>query len=196
MTGRQRTFDKEAMLKTIMCVFWRNGYSGTSMTKLTEATGLTKPSLYLAYGNKEKMFKASLERYLRMQSQSIGSTLNAPNRNLIERIGDFLKASARSATHTDTPHGCFVLAASTEAHSHSMPEGIRALIDNINTTALNMLIDCIIMDTDGPLNPVDARKQAQHILVLQSGVMQMALRNMDYAALEETIETALEATKF
>ena len=192
MTGRQRTFDKDDMLKTIMCVFWRNGYSGTSMANLTKATGLTKPSLYLAYGNKEEMFKASLERYLQIQSETIGSTLKATSKSLKERIGEFLKASAKSATQPDRPNGCFILAASTEAHSHAMPEGIRTLINDINATGQNMLIDCIVKDTDGAIKQVDARKQAHIILVLQSGVMQMAMRGMDYAALEETIETALK----
>lgn len=192
MTGRQRTFEKDDMLKTIMCVFWRNGYSGTSMANLTKATGLTKPSLYLAYGNKEEMFKASLERYLRMQSETIGSTLMATSKSLKERIGDFLRASAKSATQSNSPNGCFVLAASTEAHSRAMPEGIRALINHINASALKMLIDCILEDTDGAISTADVRKQAHHILVLQSGVMQMAMRGMGYAALEETIETALK----
>ena len=194
MTGRQRTFEKDEMLKTIMCVFWRNGYAGTSMSDLTKVTGLTKPSLYLAYGNKEEMFKSSLGRYLRMQSEAIGSKLNAQNGSLKGRIGDFLKASALSATQSEFPNGCFILSASTEAHSHAMPKGIRALIDEINATALNMLTDCIAKYTDGAITHVAARKQAQYILVLQSGVMQMALRGMDYASLEEAIETAMEAT--
>ena len=195
MTGRQRSFEKDDMLKTVMCVFWRNGYAGTSMADLTKSTGLTKPSLYLAYGNKEEMFKASLERYLRMQSKTIGSSLTEPNVSLKKRVTNFLKASAKSATQSDRPNGCFILAASTEAHSHAMPERIRELIDDINATALNMLSDCIVKDPDSSINQAAARKQAQHILVLQSGVMQMALRGMDYAALEETIETAMEATK-
>ncbi len=196
MTGRQRTFEKDDVLKTVMCVFWRNGYAGTSLADLTQATGLTKPSLYLAYGNKQEMFKASLERYLRMESEAIGESLTAQNKSLKERIGDFLKASAKSATQSGRPNGCFILAASTEAHSNAMPEGIRELIDDINSTALNMLIDCIVKDPTSSINKTSARKHAQHILVLQSGVMQMALRGMDYAALEETIETAMEATKF
>jgi len=194
MTGRQRSFEKDAMLRTIMCVFWRNGYAGTSMANLTNATGLTKPSLYLAYGNKEQIFKASLGHYLEMQSETIGGTLHMTNGTVADRIADFLKASARSATQTDRPSGCFILAASSEAHSSTMPTGIRALIDNINNMALNMLIDFFKKSVG--VSAERSRLHAEYVLVLQSGVMQMALRGLDYAALENVIELSLERAVF
>jgi AcrR family transcriptional regulator len=194
MTGRQRSFEKDAMLRTIMCVFWRNGYAGTSMANLTNATGLTKPSLYLAYGNKEEIFKASLGHYLEMQSEVIGSTLNSGNGTVSDCIADFLKASARSATQTDRPLGCFILAASSEAHSSAMPSGIRELIDNINNMALNMLIDFFKTKVRDSENRT--RSSAEYVLVLQSGIMQMALRGLDYAALENVIDMAIERAAF
>lgn len=192
MSGRGRSFDKEKMLGTIMCTFWKNGYAGTTMADLTEATGLTKPSLYLAYGNKESMFKASLEHYLKMQSQAIGSTLGQPNRSVRLQIGDFLKASAKSATSADRPSGCFVLAASTEVHSNALPAGTKELVEQVNASAFKMLTGFFSSVAGGAQDPKTAAKFAEYVLVLQSGIMQMALRGSDYPSLERAIPMMIE----
>jgi AcrR family transcriptional regulator len=41
-------------------LFWRKGYLGTSLTDLTEAMGINRPSLYAAFGNKETNLGSSL----------------------------------------------------------------------------------------------------------------------------------------
>ena len=61
--GRPRSFCTEKALDSAMQVFWRKGYEGTSMVDLTEAIGINSPSLYAAFGSKEGLFRAVLERY-------------------------------------------------------------------------------------------------------------------------------------
>lgn len=61
--GRQREFDVEQALDAAMCVFWRKGYEGASYADLTAATGVERPALYSAFGNKEALFRRTLERY-------------------------------------------------------------------------------------------------------------------------------------
>jgi AcrR family transcriptional regulator len=53
------------VLESALIAFWQNGYEGTSLTNLLEATGLTKLSLYAAFGNKESLFQKVVERYQR-----------------------------------------------------------------------------------------------------------------------------------
>jgi AcrR family transcriptional regulator len=48
-----------------MQVFWNNGFPGTSLSDLTAAMGINKPSLYAAFGNKEELYKSSLEGMLK-----------------------------------------------------------------------------------------------------------------------------------
>ena len=63
MAGRPREFDVEKALERALDVFWRQGYEGTSMYDLTEALGITRASLYAAFGNKEALFQRVMERY-------------------------------------------------------------------------------------------------------------------------------------
>jgi AcrR family transcriptional regulator len=61
--GRHREFDVNQALEAALAVFWRKGYEGTSYTDLTQATGVERPGLYSAFGNKEALFRRALERY-------------------------------------------------------------------------------------------------------------------------------------
>ena len=61
--GRPREFDTERALELATLLFWRKGYEGTSLSDLTETLGITRPSLYAAFGNKEALFRLVLERY-------------------------------------------------------------------------------------------------------------------------------------
>jgi AcrR family transcriptional regulator len=61
--GRQREFDVDQALEAALSVFWRKGYEGTSYTDLQQATGVERPGLYSAFGNKEALFRRALERY-------------------------------------------------------------------------------------------------------------------------------------
>lgn len=61
--GRKREFDVDQALDAALCVFWRKGYEGVSYTDLTQATGVERPALYLAFGNKESLFRRILARY-------------------------------------------------------------------------------------------------------------------------------------
>lgn len=61
--GRHREFDVEKALDAALCVFWRKGYEGASYADLVEATGVERPALYSAFGNKEALFRKALARY-------------------------------------------------------------------------------------------------------------------------------------
>src|SRR5437870_1873268 len=61
--GRPRAFDIDKALDCALLIFWRKGYEGASLSDLTEAMGINRPSLYAAFGNKENLFRESLDRY-------------------------------------------------------------------------------------------------------------------------------------
>jgi AcrR family transcriptional regulator len=62
--GRPRSFNPEIALEKALKVFWRRGYAGASLSELTAAMGITRPSLYAAFGNKEELFHKALDLYM------------------------------------------------------------------------------------------------------------------------------------
>src|SRR6266478_9575078 len=62
--GRPRAFDPDAALERAMHVFWAKGYEGASLSNLTRAMRINRPSLYAAFGNKEQLFSKVLDRYM------------------------------------------------------------------------------------------------------------------------------------
>ncbi len=85
--GRPREFDADKALDQAMQVFWRKGYEGASVTDLTEAMGITRPSLYAAFGNKDELFRKVLDRYEAGPGRYVAEALDAPTaRATVERI--------------------------------------------------------------------------------------------------------------
>src|SRR5262245_10485935 len=61
--GRPRSFDRGRALERAMHVFWRQGYEATSVSDLTRAMQINPPSLYAAFGDKERLYLEALGRY-------------------------------------------------------------------------------------------------------------------------------------
>ena len=85
--GRPREFCVDEALSAALQVFWRRGYEGASLTELTEAMGITRPSLYAAFGNKEALFRKALDLYEREKLAYMTTALEAPTaREVVERL--------------------------------------------------------------------------------------------------------------
>jgi AcrR family transcriptional regulator len=90
-----------------MHVFWAKGYEGASLSELTRAMRINRPSLYAAFGNKEQLFRKVLDRYMDGPLAYFGEALAAPKaRDVIEEI--FLGA-ARMAGDPRIPAGCLMV---------------------------------------------------------------------------------------
>ncbi len=105
--GRPREFDVDKALDLALQVFWRKGYEGTSMADLTETMGITKPSLYSAFGNKEELFRKALDRYVDGPGGYFQVALAKPNaRAVVEHL---LYESAAAVTDPNHPPGCLAV---------------------------------------------------------------------------------------
>src|SRR6476660_5686734 len=74
--GRPRQYDPDSALARAAAAFWKNGYAGTSLDDLAAATGMNRPSLYAAFGDKRDLYLKTLERY-QQQSRAIGAQITA-----------------------------------------------------------------------------------------------------------------------
>ena len=62
--GRPRAYDPEVALAKATETFWSQGFAGASLDDLSAATGMNRPSLYGAFGDKQTLFKTALDGYM------------------------------------------------------------------------------------------------------------------------------------
>jgi len=102
--GRPKEFDVDEALCAALQVFWRHGYEGASLTELTDAMGITRPSLYATYGNKEELFRKVLDRYEQNHLCFVAQAL--AERSVRSTIEKLLKGYADVLTDPMHPPGC------------------------------------------------------------------------------------------
>lgn len=116
--GRPRIFDRDEALQSAMKLFWEQGYEGTTLEDLQAAMGgITPPSLYAAFGSKEKLFREAVELY----NDTIGwRPMHALDEGATGRaaVEAMLSEAAEIFSGEETPTGCMVvLSAVNCAHS-------------------------------------------------------------------------------
>lgn len=61
--GRPRAYDPDVAVGRLMETFWTHGYAATSLDQIAEATGMNRPSLYAAFGDKKAMYRRAVENF-------------------------------------------------------------------------------------------------------------------------------------
>ena len=102
--SRPREFCVEGALSKALEVFWRRGFEGTSLTDLTGAMGITRPSLYATYGNKEQLFRKALDLYDEAYMGFTQEALAAPTAKAV--VEQLLTGFALAQTDAHHPPGC------------------------------------------------------------------------------------------
>ena len=130
--GRPRAYDPQEALLRATDAFWKNGYAGTSLDEITAATGMNRPSLYAAFGDKQSLYHKALAHYWQLRFAEIREAL-AGDLALDEALMSVYEAAlALYFSGYDRPRGCFVIGtAVTEAVDNSeirnsIATGIRA----------------------------------------------------------------------
>lgn len=114
--GRPRGFDPADVLKAASERFRTHGFAGTSLDDLVDATGLARPSLYAAFGDKRAIYLAVLRRTYDRSMSGLDQLieLGLPLRQGLEIL---LKAIIDGYVSGETgPSGCIAIStASTSA---------------------------------------------------------------------------------
>lgn len=132
MPGRPREFDRDEALVAAMRLFWRNGYQATSMNELCEVMQIKSPSLYAAFGSKEDLYLAAVERYGSTIGLELWGGLDRA-RNARSGVEEVLTTAAGIlAGRADAPRGCMLmLAALSDEWPEAIGLAVRAIRDSV-----------------------------------------------------------------
>jgi AcrR family transcriptional regulator len=114
--GRPRSFDRDAALERAMEVFWKLGFEGASLHDLTTAMGINPPSLYAAFGDKERLFLEAVGRYEAERGAACPYADAATAREAIERLLTYM---ANEFSKPCNPRGCLMVMAATTSSASS-----------------------------------------------------------------------------
>ncbi len=116
--GRPRAYEPDVALARAMDVFWRDGFAATSLDTISAATGMNRPSLYAAFGDKRDIYVKAYERYRERARARMAEifTSQLPLNALLRQIYEI--AIDMYVSGEDGPRGCFtVMTATSEAVS-------------------------------------------------------------------------------
>lgn len=105
--GRPKGFDVDDVIEKAMAVFWAKGYEGTSLSDLTKAMGINKPSLYATFGNKEQLFLKVVDQYEKRPCGFFHPALGQKDARSV--ISALLNGAAESLSDNSHPQGCMVI---------------------------------------------------------------------------------------
>jgi AcrR family transcriptional regulator len=122
--GRPRAYDPDEALLRAMNSFWHGGFAGTSLDDLSAATGMKRPSLYAAFGDKLDLYLAALDRYVDGARAAMAEALSE-ERPLASGLQEvYERALALYFADPEAPLGCFLVA--TAATESARDERVRA----------------------------------------------------------------------
>jgi len=187
--ARPRSFNPEEALDLARDVFWRKGFQGTSLDDITAATGLAKPSLYAAFGDKNALFLKVLDRYHERIVANAERILNeGPSaRDAIER---WLTGFVPFCSGVRGSRGC--LSINTAADGASDQKEVRKSVARFNRKLEELLKNRLRADRAQFSDGFDPDSAAHTIMAIYSGLMVMAKDAPDAIRVRATLNQAMK----
>jgi AcrR family transcriptional regulator len=187
--ARPRSFDPDEALDAARDVFWQKGFQSTSLDDITAATGLAKPSLYAAFGDKNALFLKILDRYhARIVANAERMLDEGPSaRDAIER---WLKGFVPFCSGIKGSRGC--LSVNTAADGGSDQKEIRKRIERFNRKLEELLRNRLHADRPQFSETFDPDAAAHTIMAIYLGLMVLAKEAPDAARVRATLDQAMK----
>ncbi|WP_341528333.1 TetR/AcrR family transcriptional regulator [Nostoc sp. UHCC 0302] len=189
--GRPRAFDIEEALEQALQMFWRKGYLGTSLTDLTEAMGINRPSLYATFGNKETLFRKVLDRYNERQTAYLREALQEPTaRRVIERM---MHGIVDLVTNPCNPSGCLFAQSMLSCADPDDPLYQELAERRVSgEVAIHHRFERALSEGDLP-SDTDAAALARFVVTVNFGISVQAASGASRAELLQVVQMALRA---
>ena len=191
LLGRPRAFDIEKALERALRIFWEKGYEGSSLSDLTEAMGINRPSLYAAFGNKEALFRKALDRYVERTMAFVRNAINEPTASAVaERL---LRSAADMVTNPHDPRGCLTVRGALASGEEADPIRLELALRRSEGEALiRKRLEQAKRDDELPpgANPADL---ARYLATVYQGMSVQAAGGATRGQLRRVAETALRA---
>ncbi|GGV20191.1 TetR family transcriptional regulator [Streptomyces filipinensis] len=186
-------FDPDAVLDTVVRLFWRQGLATTGIQDVVNATGLNRSSLYATFGGKQELYRAALERYVDSRSRPALGKLEEDGRGLPAIAEFFTGLIETRCTGEYARWGCMV----SNAHAgteNSDPE-VQAILDRQHERLREALHTAVVSAqrqhqlADG----TDADTAADVLALLAHGVNLRSRAGADAQQLHTTVAAAIAA---
>jgi len=188
--GRPREFCVHDALAKALRVFWSKGYEAASLSDLTEAMGITRPSLYAAFGNKESLFRKALDLYEREKLDYVGRALAQPTARAVAET--MLRSAVEAMTSDCDPHGCMRVIASATCGDEA--QSVRAELEargNVIRQSIVERFERARVEGDLPAH-IDVEGITDLLKALLQGISLQAASGASREELDRLIQTGLQ----
>jgi AcrR family transcriptional regulator len=186
--GRPRSFDREQALERALHVFWLRGYEATSLADLTATMGINPPSLYAAFGDKERLFLEAVGLYLK--TLRIGWAVLHEEHTARDAMKRLLDWTAELMTQSRWPRGCLLMMSTTNCSSRRLTEVI-AELRAIGEAQIRERLERAIAERELPAG-ADAAGLAKFFVTI---IMGMSMQARDGASRRELMEVVAVAMR-
>lgn len=189
--GRPRAFDREAALAEATRLFWAKGYEATSISDLTEAMGISSPSLYAAFGSKEALYAEALAYYREHFDAFVWGNFHKAS-TARQAVEAFLTDSASALTGyvADIPCGCMVTLSAVGSEGH--PE-LGNLVRSARASTFDRVkarLERAVAEGEIPAS-TDVNALARYVQTVQNGMSILARDGADRTELKSVAEVAM-----
>ncbi|HFD78798.1 MAG TPA: TetR/AcrR family transcriptional regulator [Gammaproteobacteria bacterium] len=188
--ARHKTFDEREALDAAMHEFWLRGYEGTSLQDLETAMGLTRTSIYNAFGNKRELFNRVLEHYQQTVMAALLAELDS-GAGLKTGVERMLNRMIDLHFSEETPGGCLVVLSVLEREQHDATS-TRALEQTMAAMQKGLQQRIAKAQQTGEIDAgQDARALALSIVNTMAGMMVLGKAGFSKTALRQVARNAV-----
>ncbi len=176
--GRPPTFDRQAVIREAVTLFWKQGLQGTSLEDIEKHLGIGRSTLYNSFGGKDGLYRSAVASYLEGTNNIIFSVALHGSAGLEDLVA-LLERQQAALTDLRNPRGCLIANAMTTSDHPEETEHYLRLLGDAITAALSRAV------TMGEIRSSDEAKLAAALRTSMIGANIAAKSGVAAAELDE-----------